>query len=221
MKQKKINYLFPKKSQWFDTDVLYVTPADEGKPQWLCGLLELGLAGGVFYLENESITIDGVKIWGSPCSPTFGRDWAFNVNRGVDSIQLWNQIPEDFIIFKLPYAEYIFVHEEYYYLKDNYIEVEGDLGNSCMRYIYCQSYFDIYIKNPDVCKMLVYVDEDNKVWGRALIWTIDTCDEDKITSRTYMDRIYGINDSIKVLFKGRSVKEGDGTKSVTLNLEIA
>jgi hypothetical protein len=30
----------------------------------------------------------------------------------------WNQIPEDFIIFKLPYAEYIFVHEEYYYLKD-------------------------------------------------------------------------------------------------------
>jgi len=84
-----------RKAEWFDGLKEYDTPADEAKPQWLCELLELGLTDGVFYLENESITIDGVKIWGSPCSPTFGRDWAFNVNRGADSIQLWNQIPED------------------------------------------------------------------------------------------------------------------------------
>jgi Icc-related predicted phosphoesterase len=84
-----------RKADWFDGHKEYDTPADEAKPQWLCELLELGLAGGVFYLENESITIDGVKIWGSPCSPTFGRDWAFNVNRGEDSMLLWNQIPED------------------------------------------------------------------------------------------------------------------------------
>jgi Icc-related predicted phosphoesterase len=84
-----------RKADWFDGMRDYDTPADEAKPQWLCELLEVGLAGGVFYLENENITIDGVKIWGSPFSPTFGRDWAFNVNRGADSIQMWNQIPDD------------------------------------------------------------------------------------------------------------------------------
>jgi len=39
----------------------------------------------------------------------------------------------------------------------------------------------------------------------------------------YLIKPVGLLDTeaIKVLFKGRSVKEGDGTKSVTLNLEIA
>ena len=83
------------KSQWFDTDVLHMTPADAAKPQWLCELLEVGLRGGVFYLENESLDIEGVKIWGSPFSPTFGRDWAFNVDRGEDAAKLWSTIPTD------------------------------------------------------------------------------------------------------------------------------
>ena len=31
---------------------------------------------GVIYLEDEGVTLDGVKFWGSPVTPIFG-DWAF------------------------------------------------------------------------------------------------------------------------------------------------
>lgn len=36
---------------------------------------------GITYLENESVMIDGLKITGSPYSPTFGQGWAFNKSR--------------------------------------------------------------------------------------------------------------------------------------------
>ncbi len=71
------------------------TPCADGKPQWLLDLLETGLKPNVFYLENSFVEIDQIKIWGSPYSATFGYNWAFNVDRGHDSVQLWNQIPED------------------------------------------------------------------------------------------------------------------------------
>lgn len=88
--------LHRQKSAWFDGGrEEYETKAGIGKPYWLCEILEVGLAGSVFYLENETIDIEGVKIWGSPCSPTFGRDWAFNVDRGEPSERLWSTIPLD------------------------------------------------------------------------------------------------------------------------------
>jgi hypothetical protein len=79
------------------------------------------------------------------------------------------------------------------YLVDNYAEGKGTLANSCMRYDYCQKYFDIYTKNEDVCSLLVLKDSDNKVKGRALLWVLDDGD-------LYMDRIYTANDSDKYLF---------------------
>ena len=36
---------------------------------------------GVTYLMDESITIEGIKIYGSPWQPWF-HDWAFNLYRG-------------------------------------------------------------------------------------------------------------------------------------------
>lgn len=47
----------------------------------------------IMYLENEDITIDGIKIWGSPYTPTFG-DWAFMKARH-NMYKIWDQIPED------------------------------------------------------------------------------------------------------------------------------
>ncbi len=47
----------------------------------------------IIYLENESIEIEGLKIWGSPYSPTFG-NWYFMKAR--DKMQkLWENIPDD------------------------------------------------------------------------------------------------------------------------------
>ena len=87
-----------RKADWFDGPKEYEEPAEEGKPYWLSQILDRefeGLVDNVFYLENESITIAGVKIWGSPYSPTFGRDWVFNVDRGEDAAKLWSTIPTD------------------------------------------------------------------------------------------------------------------------------
>ena len=73
----------------------YDTECAEGKPQWLIDILAVGLDGGVFYLENSSIDIEGIKIWGSPITPSFGYGWAFNKDRGYDINEVWNEIPMD------------------------------------------------------------------------------------------------------------------------------
>ncbi len=45
-------------------------------------------------MENESVEIEGIKIWGSPITPTFGIGWAFNKNR-MKTHEVWKQIPTD------------------------------------------------------------------------------------------------------------------------------
>jgi len=48
----------------------------------------------ITYLEDNSIIVDGIKIYGSPWQPRF-HNWAFNVNRGWDIAQKWEKIPMD------------------------------------------------------------------------------------------------------------------------------
>ena len=49
---------------------------------------------GIIYLENESITIDGIKIFGSPFTPTFGYGWAFNKDR-TKLDRIWRKIIDE------------------------------------------------------------------------------------------------------------------------------
>jgi len=82
-----------------------------------------------------------------------------------------------------------------WYLFKNYSEVKGQLGNSCMRYDNCQEYLNIYVENPEVCKLLVMWSDPSKtkICGRALIWTL-------IDGKTVMDRIYTVSDYQQELF---------------------
>ncbi len=48
----------------------------------------------VTYLNDSGITIEDIKIWGSPVQPWF-YDWAFNRQRGSDILKHWDLIPED------------------------------------------------------------------------------------------------------------------------------
>ena len=66
-------------------------------PVWLRDkLINLQSDGNIHYLENSDVTINGVKIWGSPITPWFHGDrWAFNVHRGADIWEVWDQIPND------------------------------------------------------------------------------------------------------------------------------
>lgn len=49
----------------------------------------------VKYLLNSEYVYQGVKFWGSPYSPTFGDDWAFNADRLGDIAKIWAKIPSD------------------------------------------------------------------------------------------------------------------------------
>ena len=107
-----------------------------------------------------------------------------------------------------------------WYLADNYFQQKGQLGNSCMRYTRCQPYLDIYVKNPEVCKLLIYKSEEDpeKIIGRALIWKINSNPRD---IKMFMDRVYTVADSDKLLFQDWAIENGvnygySGVKSVQL-----
>ena len=50
--------------------------------------------GGIIYLENEDVTIEGIKIFGSPYTPTFGYGWAFNKDRNKLE-RIWRNIIDE------------------------------------------------------------------------------------------------------------------------------
>jgi Icc-related predicted phosphoesterase len=50
------------------------------------------MPAGVTYLNDTSIIIDGITIWGSPVTPWFF-NWAFNRRRGMQIMKHWNLIP--------------------------------------------------------------------------------------------------------------------------------
>lgn len=83
-----------------------------------------------------------------------------------------------------------------WYNKDNYQSETGNLGNSCMA-SKPESYFNLYTQNPEVCKMVILI-EDDKLIGRALVWklnTLGTSKENLERFQWFMDRQYTINDS--------------------------
>ena len=45
------------------------------------------------YLENSEITIEGIRLWGSPYTPEFFY-WAFMYPRGTAATRYWDSIPE-------------------------------------------------------------------------------------------------------------------------------
>lgn len=49
---------------------------------------------GIVYLRDSSITIDGIKFYGSPWQPEF-YNWAFNLPRGPALGAVWSKIPGD------------------------------------------------------------------------------------------------------------------------------
>ena len=65
----------------------------EYKSTWTVDMLK-SLPSNVHYLEDSSITIDGIKFYGSPWQPEFF-NWAFNLRRGRELEEKWNMIPYD------------------------------------------------------------------------------------------------------------------------------
>jgi hypothetical protein len=91
-----------------------------------------------------------------------------------------------------------------YYDENKYYNRVGTLGSSCMR-DEKEKTFKIYTENPDKVKLLIYVDSDDKIHGRALVWKVkkSPCD-----SKYFMDRVYTNRDSDINRFKQFADNEG-------------
>jgi len=88
----------------------------------------------------------------------------------------------------------------------------GDLGTSCMK-AKPEWFFDIYSKNPGVCKMVVLrsSSDPNKIVGRALLWRLKTPDI------SFMDRIYANTPTQMQLFREYAKANGIWHKAANNN----
>lgn len=88
-----------------------------------------------------------------------------------------------------------------YYSYNSYANSNGSLGVSCMKHEHCQKYFDLYTDNTDNLSMLVMLDENDSLMGRALLWNFD--------GKKIMDRIYTNNDEkLSFRFKQWATENG-------------
>jgi hypothetical protein len=90
----------------------------------------------------------------------------------------------------------------HWYNYRNYMERRGSLGSSCMSDV-SSRFFDIYMSNPDVCSLIILrsIEDDTKIMGRALLWTLSD-------GKKFVDRIYTINDSDVQLFRDYAKENG-------------
>lgn len=101
----------------------------------------------------------------------------------------------------------------FWYSCVNYYEQSYTLGSSCMREV-DDYFFDIYTFNPEVCKMLVLLDEDDdgemKLLGRALLWKPfhKKSSGKELEFEWFLDRQYAINDAIILKLREYADKEG-------------
>ena len=83
--------------------------------------------------------------------------------------------------------------KKYYGYRSYNDQIGGTLHNSCMKHDGCSEFFDVYIDNPEICRMLIMLDQRGKLMGRALLWNaIDTENGKDIL---VMDRIYAVDDN--------------------------
>lgn len=62
----------------------------EEKPAWA----RFWLGGGIIYLHDESVVIEGFKFWGSPYTPAYA-GWAFQLHGAERAKAHWAAIPID------------------------------------------------------------------------------------------------------------------------------
>jgi len=80
----------------------------------------------------------------------------------------------------------------HWYNEKNYVTGGGSLNNSCMRGESSQGRLDLYVENPNVCKLLI-MKEGDRLAARSLMWTTD--------QGIYLDRTYCRYDKDQLLYK--------------------
>ena len=91
-----------------------------------------------------------------------------------------------------------------YYNEKKYYSKNGSLGGSCMA-DEGKSTFRVYTENPKKVQLLIYVDNNDKVHGRAILWKLNTS---PCEAKYFMDRIYTNRDSDEIKFKQFAEEKG-------------
>jgi hypothetical protein len=102
--------------------------------------------------------------------------------------------------FKLVNGEDI---HKYYQMK-NYFSSHGSLGGSCMA-DEGKSTFRVYTENPKKVQLLILIDSNDKIHGRALVWKLK---ESPCEAKYFMDRVYTNSDSDVIKFKNFAEEKG-------------
>jgi Icc-related predicted phosphoesterase len=92
----------------------------------------LALYSDIHYLEDSGITLEGLKIYGSPWSPEFGSYWVYNLPRGSRYLkEKWDKVPDDTDILMTHTAPYGILDPNYEYqsvgcelLRDRIIDIK-------------------------------------------------------------------------------------------------
>lgn len=74
-------------------DILFDYTHRMSNPE-VCIIAERELHKVCTYMNEESVIVDGIKMYFSPWTPRFF-NWAFNADRGEDIKKHWENIPED------------------------------------------------------------------------------------------------------------------------------
>lgn len=95
---------------------------------------------------------------------------------------------------------------EFWYNSENYVEIKGSLGGSCMANK--KGIFDLYTKNEN-CQLLILKD-GNKIKGRALVWKLKYLKIDGVEHNDiyFLDRQYTNDDSDAYTFKEYAKDKG-------------
>jgi Icc-related predicted phosphoesterase len=148
----------------FEGRTEYDTECAEGKPDWLVEMLS-NLPDNVYYLENSSIKLEGINIWGSPVSPSFGYGWGFNKDRGHDINEVWSTIPMD--------TDIVITHSPIYGYNDRAQNTNQNVGCADLYYrlheVKPHLHFAGHIHEGHGYKTIPYKDE----WGD--IYTFNGC----------------------------------------------
>jgi hypothetical protein len=150
----------------FEGRTEYDTECAEGKPEWLVEMLA-NLPDNVYYLENSSIKLEGINIWGSPVSPSFGYGWGFNKDRGHDINEVWNGIPMD--------TDIVITHSPIYGYNDRAQNTNQNVGCSDLYHrlheVKPHLHFAGHIHEGHGYKTIPYKDE----WGDIYTFNGSTC----------------------------------------------
>src|SRR5574343_103204 len=97
-----------------------------------------------------------------------------------------------------------------WYDQNNYQSSEsGELGNSCMRSSSKSGFFGIYENNPGVVKMVIFLDDEDRLLGRSLWWKLS---ESEDGNEYYLDRIYTRYESDKEIISNWIEKKFPNSK---------